>query len=101
MCNEKEKKKRLFEVHRQSVTLCTDLGLQRRDLLLHILLALFLFLQHLPQVVLLVLHLPQAGGEAELLASLLFKQLLDVGEGKKHIRKTYTFFSRSVSALNI
>lgn len=63
------------------MTLCTDLGLQSRDLLLHVLLALLLFLQHLPQVVLLVIHLPQAGGEGQLLTSLLFKQLLEVREG--------------------
>lgn len=63
-------------MHRWSRTLCTDLGLQSDNLLLYVLLALFLFLQHLPQVVLLILQLPQAGGEGELLTSLLLEQLL-------------------------
>lgn len=61
------------------------LGLQRGDLLLHILFALLLFLQHLPQVVLLFLHLPQACGEGQLLASLLLEQLLGLREGKHTI----------------
>lgn len=67
----------------ECVTLWTDLGLKGGNLLLHVFLALFLFLQHLPQAVLLVLHLPQAGGERQLLTSLLFKQLLQLRERKR------------------
>ena len=63
--------------------LCTDLGLQGGDLLLHVFLAFLLFLQHLPQAVLLVLHLPQAGGEGQLLTSLLLEQLLEGNKQKK------------------
>lgn len=67
-------------MHRERVTQWTDLGLQTRDLLLHILLALFFFLQHLPQVALLILQLPQASGEGELLTSLFLEQLLELRE---------------------
>lgn len=61
----------------------TNLGLKRGDLLLHIFLALLLFLQHLPQAVLFILHLPQAGREGKLLTSLLFKQLLRLRKKKE------------------
>lgn len=57
-----------------------DLRLQSGDLLLHISLALLLFLQLLAQVVLVALQLPHAGGEGQLLTSLLLEQLLRRGE---------------------
>lgn len=57
-------------------TRSTDLRLQSGDLLLHISLALLLFLQLLAQVVLVALQLPHAGGEGQLLTSLLLEQLL-------------------------
>lgn len=47
------------------------LGLCTLQLLFHALLGLLLFLQHLPQVVLLVLQLPQLGGQGQLLSGLL------------------------------
>lgn len=54
----------------------TNLSLKGGDLLLHILLGLLLFLQHLPEAVLLILHLPQTGREGQLLTRLFLEQLL-------------------------
>ena len=54
----------------------TDLGLEGGHLLLHAPLALLLLLQHLPQVVLLILQLAQPRVHRQLLPGLLLKQLL-------------------------
>lgn len=70
----------------------TNLGLKSGDLLLHIFLTLLLFLQHLPQAVLLFLHLPQAGREGKLLTSLLFKQLLRLRKRKQSGNLTNIYF---------
>lgn len=55
----------------------SNLRLEGVELLLCVLLALLLFLQHLPQVVLFILHLTQTSGERELLTSFLLEQRLE------------------------
>lgn len=66
-----------FDQDHDGAALWTNLGLQRGNLPLNVLLALLLFLQHLPQVLLLLLHLLQAGGEGEFLSSFLLEKLLE------------------------
>lgn len=58
----------------------SNLRLEGVELLLCVLLALLLFLQHLPQVVLVILHLTQTSGERELLTSFLLEQRLERGQ---------------------